>query len=180
MECEKIYGFKNQIDNEGLMFCYSGVISQGVVEEIGEALRYKMEVQSGNSRIIQRVFSIFIEQVQNIMKYSAEKNMLSDEELKSGIVIIGEKNKKFFIESGNLVKNKEKNKLKEKLEKIKNMDKEELKEFYKQQIQKKNSCNSQSAGLGFIQIARRASEPIEYKIEDVDKGHSFFSLKVVI
>ena len=62
------------------------------------------------------------------------------------------------------------------------MDKDELKKYYKKQRREEaKEENSKGAGLGFIEMARRASSPIEYDIlPAAEQGKYFFVVNVVI
>ena len=48
------------------------------------------------------------------------------------------------------------------------MNKEELRALYKEQLRAEPEEGSKGAGLGFMEIARRASKPIEFDFTDVD------------
>ena len=48
------------------------------------------------------------------------------------------------------------------------MSKDELKALYKEQLRAEPEKGSKGAGLGFMEIARRASKPIEFDFTDVD------------
>ena len=86
------------------MFCFSGPTSQSVVEGIGQALKREMELEKVGMTRIHRVFSIFIEQMQNVVNYSLETSTLDDvdddEGLKYGVVIVGRHEGKFYIICG--------------------------------------------------------------------------------
>jgi hypothetical protein len=60
------------------------------------------------------------------------------------------------------------------------MSKDELKVHYKEQLRAEPEEGSKGAGLGFMEIARRASKPIEFDFTEVDADHSFFALKATI
>ena len=59
------------------------------------------------------------------------------------------------------------------------MDRSELKAFYKQQL-RAGRGRQQGGGVGFIEIARRASRPIEFDFMEVDPDFSFFALKASV
>jgi uncharacterized protein DUF6272 len=61
------------------------------------------------------------------------------------------------------------------------MSKDELRALYKEQLPAEPEQGSQKgAGLGFMEIARRATKPIEFDFTDVDRDHAFFALKATI
>lgn len=178
-----LYKLKNQIKQAGLLFCYSGPISQGIIEEVGDTIKSRIIVESSNTTLALKIFSIFIEQSQNIVKYSSDSEMDDAAEknrLKDSIIILGRKEGKYFIGFGNLIENTRKDQLKAKLDNIRKMDKTALKIYYKEQMRRNIDLDSTSMGMGLIEIARNASEPLEYDIRKVNREYSFFSLQVSV
>ena len=55
-----------------------------------------------------------------------------------------------------------------------------LRALYKEQLRGDPEEGSKGAGLGFMEIARRASKPIEFDFTDVDDKHAFFTLKASV
>ena len=53
-------------------------------------------------------------------------------------------------------------------------------EMYKETLKSEPEEGSKGAGVGFIEIARRASKPIEFDFADVDDRFSFFALEAEI
>jgi hypothetical protein len=60
------------------------------------------------------------------------------------------------------------------------MSKDELKALYKEQLRAAPEEGSKGAGLGFMEIARRASKPIEFDFTEIDANYVFFALKATI
>ena len=60
------------------------------------------------------------------------------------------------------------------------MSKDELKALYKEQLRAEPEVGSKGAGLGFTEIARRASKPLEFDFIDLDNNRAFFALKATI
>jgi hypothetical protein len=126
----------------------------------------------------QRIFAIFVEQMQNIMHYSAECDPC-ESDLRSGVVLVSNTKDKFTVICGNKIESRHEEHIKERLQQIQSMDKSELKVLYKDLRRKDPVEGSLGAGLGLVDMARRASEPLEYKFMPLDDKYSFFSIKVV-
>lgn len=182
MTTHQLYAFRQELNQQAILFCYSGPVSQGLIEEIGEVIRRKMEMQETRLAVIQKVFGIFVEQVQNIMNYSAEGEPVESGagELRSGIVVIGREERGFSILCGNLLENREKDALLSSLKQVEGKDKTELKVLYKQRLKAGRLETGKGAGLGLIDVARKASRPLEYRFQEIDERYGFFSSKVTI
>ncbi len=178
----QLYSFYEELKEEGVMFCFCGPTSQSVVEGIGQALKRKMELEEAGMSTIQRVFSIFVEQMQNIVNYSIEQTppeSSDGNELKHGVVVVGRCEGKFYVICGNKVKTDQSEKLLERTRYLQNMNKQELKDYYKQMRRQEPDKDSKGAGLGFIEMFRRASEPLECHVAPIDSETVFFSIKAI-
>ena len=176
MKPEDVQVFREKMVAEGVMFCYSGPVSQGLIEEVGQAVRTKMTAQAESKTIIERIFGIFVEQVQNIMNYSAEKL----DSLRSGIIIVGREARAYFVLCGNVVDDDNRLKIVRTLREIEGKDKHELKSLYKQRMKQTEIQIGKGAGLGLIDIARKASRPLEYCLQEMGTNRSFFASKATI
>jgi hypothetical protein len=184
---QNLYDFKNELNGRGIFFCFSGPVSQDLLVEIGATLKLKMELEEAHNSIALRVFSMVVEQAQNIIHYSAEKcpkeilaGSEKQEELSIGIIAVGYEGEHYFVLCGNRIYNEQVERLNERLSRLEKMDKEELKKFYKEQRKKGPDDKSKGAGLGFIDMAKKASQPIEFAFRKIDEKFSFFSTKTVI
>jgi hypothetical protein len=175
--------FYNRVLENRIIFCFSGPMSQGVLEGIGEALKIKMEEEEADKKIVRKVFSVFVEQMQNVISHSADKIRglpETDVELRCGIVLVGLENNRFFVRSGNCINKDEAEPLSKFLQALQQMDKEELKAYFKQKRREESSEDGKGAGLGFIVTARNATVPLEFDITPLRGDLCFFSLKVII
>lgn len=177
-----VYDLYKDLTNQRIIFCFCGSASQLIVEGIGETLLQRMELEGTDTSIVGKVFQIFVEQMQNIVNYSAERippSANAKEELRVGILIVGREDGSFCVRCGNYIENEQVEYLSTTLRDIQAMDKNQLKALYKER-RKSGPGGSKGAGLGFIDMARKASKPLEFSITPVDETKSFFSLTTII
>lgn len=179
----KIHDFYLNLKDKDIILCYCGPMAHASIEGVAQTLRKNLEYEEVGNLTSQSVFSIFVEQVQNILNYSAERlsnSKLSENELRVGVVVIGHRNSEYFILCGNKVYNRDIAGLKEKIELICHMNKSELKALYKERRRMEAEPGSKGAGLGLIEMARKASLPLEYCFEPIDLEFSFYTVKAVV
>ncbi len=178
---EKLYDFKQMNDKCGVMLCFSGYLSQELMAGIGETLRSKLK-QEEDSSVVLKVFAIFVEHAQNIIRYSAEQLISNNEQqaLGGGILVIGKQDGHYYVSCGNSIQNTKIPDLKEQLLKLQKMTKEELKQYYKEQRRKEVPQDSKGAGLGFIELARKSEKPFEFSFDPINEQFSFFSIKTLL
>jgi len=175
-----LYNYKQGLQEDGIIFSFSGPMSHEIIEGIGSAIRVKIgEGENGDRQAALKVFSIFVEQVENVINYSVEKDF-EESELSFGIVVIGKKDGHFFISGGNKIHTDKVEKLNFNLNKLSNMNKDELKVYYKEKRKAPKEDDSKGAGIGFIEMARKSTKPIEYSFKEIDSVYSFFTIKISI
>lgn len=178
---KKIINLRDYLNELGIILSFTGPFSQGVVEEIGDALTVYMENKENTKNEIFRVFSVFIEQTQNIRNYleTSKDQEYYDRIIGSAIVVIARREDKYLIRSGNLVKRGDISNLQGIMDEILKLDEKELKKTYKKRLKSSYKDGESNAHLGLIDIARKSSS-MEYEIEEVDDQFYFFSMSVLV
>lgn len=175
--------FRTLLLKKKIIFAYCGYVTEPILFGLGEALKKKMSLADADKKTVTSVFSIYVEQVQNIIRYSAETdphNSDNETSLRFGVITIVNENGKFAIDVGNMIKHKDVTRMDDQLSKIAGMDSLELKRAYKAQLKSDPSPDSKGAGLGLLEIARRVSKPLEFDFHKVDDDYTFFALKATI
>ena len=179
----KPFELYTQLQAQGIFFCFAGPLSQGIPEEVGSVLKARLEVGQSDISRINKVFSVFVEQIQNIFSHSNEVLVqgrpTEEAEVRQGLLVVGQEPEGFFVVSGNYIDNENVSEISEQLERLKKMDKEEMKAYFKE-MRRRDREGAKGAGIGFIETARKASEPLDYEITRIDDKRSFFYLKAMV
>jgi hypothetical protein len=183
MLADEMYEFRSYLQERGIIFCYSGYMTEEVLTGIGNAIKKKLELENTEKNISRGLFSIFVEQVQNVIRYSAESvppsGDESSKELRYGVLTVGQKDDVYFVSCGNLIMQPDVERLNTSLTHIHNLDEDGLKALYKETLKGETPEGSKGAGVGFIDIARRARS-FDFDFTKVDDGHSYFCLKAYL
>jgi hypothetical protein len=177
------FRMKTESTQQGILFSFNGFISEAILFALGDALKKKMSADETSLTTMRRVFSVFVEQAQNIIRYSAEtlaQGGPGTPHMGSGLLTVGAQGEHFFVVCGNIMLKKDAEALLARLEQIRGLDAAGIKAFYRERIQEEDEPASKGASLGLIEIARRASEPIEYDFLDIDADTTFYCMKVLI
>lgn len=180
MKVDEFFDYHEEITSNGIFLTFSGPLTYDFMVKLGDILKSKMSLFNVDKNLALKIFSLVIEQSQNIIFYSAEKLPLAKIDNGVGTITVGFQDGHYFVFCGNPISNTKVEKLRNKLETIQKMDSEELKAYYKEQRRKERDEDSKGAGLGFIEIARKASQAIEFAFRRLDENNSFFTLKSVI
>lgn len=184
MLAKSMYEFRNMLHEQDIIFCYSGYVTEPVVTGIGEALKRKLQLEDTDTTTMRNVFGIFIEQMQNVVRYSAElegeESDVNKTEIRYGILSIGMDKGKIFVSCGNKIRRDDVERVGSRLTELQNTNKAGLKDMYKKKLREPTEATSKGAGLGFIEIARRASEIIDFDFLELDDDYAFFCLKAYV
>lgn len=173
---------KTLIEDTKVIFCYNGYLSQGIIVAVSSMIKGKLTASSTNMGVSQKVLYMFVEQAQNITRYSADQLHDDDDAVgvRYGSIAVGIENEKFYIMCSNRIEKDKVDSLREKLEAIAAMNSDELKALYKEKIRNDADDGSKGASIGFIEMARKSTEPIEFSFTPVNDDYDCFTLKVMI
>lgn len=168
----------------GIILSFGGDISESVLFSLGEVLKLRMMQGETDATIAKRVFSVFVEQAQNIIRYSADKlpqaGAASGGMISAGMIVVGVERERFFVACGNEVPKTDVPILRERLDLIASMSSDELKRFYREKLRQPPDEGSLGGSIGLIEIARRSSAPVEFNFHDLGGERSMFCLKAYI
>jgi hypothetical protein len=172
-----IYDLHRTMMAEKLILVYQGEFTQESTKSILAMAERNLDTTGEDSSIRRKVFNVMVEALQNIVKHSDE---LIDGEIRShaAIFLIGRDEKRYSIMAGNPIRKNNIGRLNAALEKINALDKDGLKDLYKEIIKNTTISEKGGAGLGFVDMARKSGEKLEYQFPDMNSEYAFFCLKV--
>ena len=175
-----LYELRAKLTNEEVLICFAGPFSHSIIEELGMAVKRYLEAEQVTKSSLMNVFAVFVEQTQNVKNYAERRAAeLPAGGLNSAIVVIGRSGDRYVVSSGNVVVRTDIAPVLEQLEQLRNLDRVGLKGLYKEQL-RRGAEPGHGAGLGLIDMARSASEPLQASLQEIDDRFCFFSLRAVI
>ena len=180
--CEQELQIKFKVDDE-ILFEFNGTITQEKVVEVAKGVEKKLIEAKVDSSIVRNIFEVIVEIMQNILSYSCDSVDRGNNTYESrGKILIthNTKTNEYLISSCNLIEAFKKDKITENINQLAPLNKDELKQLYKETRRSRKSKHSRGAGLGFIEMARKASKPISADFKEVSDNQLLFTLKVTI
>ncbi|MCE5346994.1 MAG: SiaB family protein kinase [Bacteroidales bacterium] len=155
---------------------WSGHISPDVGKEVLSFTETNLAEDDINIR--KRVFSILVEMLENVAKFSTGRE--PEELLGMPVAIIKMENKTYSLTTGNLILNKNIEHLKEKIDTINRYDIDGLKELFKVTLSGQTISSESTGNMGLIDMAKKAGNKLIYKFETIDDTYSYFTLTVKV
>ena len=181
-----LYQYNQMLMDNHISVIYSGPIWTGGIDGMAEMLQRRLDFDDISFNASQCVFSVFVEQMNNMLMYSAEKEYFERSDnsytaVSKGLFVLGIRDKTYFIQTGNVVTDSSAEFLKNRIDHLNTLDKKEMRQYFKERAKADNdNPESKGAGLGLIEIARRATSRIEYEFTPYGDGLSYFSMHVTI
>jgi hypothetical protein len=168
-----------------LLFYHKGYFSHSIVAAMSEVVKLQLEVAGLSGPTRRRIFSSFIELSQNIVQYSCDalgEDGGRESAVREGAMCISVEGENHLMVCINPIATVAVNDLREKLEPLRTMSIEEIKQAYKMSLRAETPEGSKGAGLGFLTMARDASAPLEFAFHprDDDPQTTLFCLKTII
>lgn len=167
---EDTVGLHAFMQNRKTLFCYSGPLTEDLLTQISQPVRVQLSDKETEETVSKRVFGVFIEQAQNIIRYSEQKTRTTGESV--GTIAISLSDGGFLIEAVNRIDASQRDVLESSLMEISLKDQKELREMYRRRLKEGPPEGSKGAGLGFIDMARRVKK-FEYELHESENGPLF-------
>jgi len=174
-----LLSLKEDFSRTGILITFNGPFTHSIIEEIGNATKSYLEGAQLGAGIITDVFAVYIEQTQNVRNYIVDRR-LADCGRDGGIVVIQRSPGFYVVSSGNGILKSDVAELSRRLDEVRTLDKDGLKRRYKEQLRKDRAPDARGVGVGIIDMARRACEPLEYRFQPLDEEFDFFTLTVTV
>lgn len=176
---EFVYSFNESMESKNVKLVYKGEITHQVTKAFTSITETNMMVEEEPNSVQKKVFHVIVEFLQNISKHADYMGDESHEE-GSGVFLLCKDDENYVITTGNILMKHKEAAIGEVLDKINSLDKEGLKALYKQQIKEGRLSDKGGAGLGFIDIAKKTGNPLDYKFVPLNDEFSFFIISSTI
>lgn len=198
--------FQANAQDCGVLFYYAGEFTPAVVAAAADSLKQRLATEDASGPAKRKLFSTFVEMAHNILHYAvppgddAPQTAAADAPAApapKGAIGVGkdlpadvqasEAPAQYWIVCSNAVDAAHVPRLTDKLDALRAMSLEEIKQSYREQLRNPDHSTtdtlSKGAGLGLLTIARDASAPLEYSFApspDTEGRTALFHVKARI
>ncbi len=172
--------YYTEVSRGDIVLAYKGSITSDLINDILEAVEKKLEDAREESKLRKKMYNILVESLQNLFHHIEEYHTGITEDLdpKFGVLVIQRENGNYRVITGNFVNRRKVKLLKEKIDKINSLTKDELKDMYKFILNHQKVTQKGGGGLGLVDIARKSGKKLEYDFQTYNDDYSFFSLTI--
>lgn len=170
-------------DEEKVLLEFSGNISSEKINELlNQAEKLLYEDKTISLKIAKRVYNILVEGLQNLYHHTDEQDpfLVSQYGEKYVNVRVTQQGESTILYFGNFVNKKQKKILVERINKIKSLTLEELKQEYKYILSHRQLSAKGGGGMGFYDMAKKANGNIAAEFTPLPNFLYFYTLKIIV
>jgi hypothetical protein len=175
-----IFKYHLSIEKYHIHIIYEGQIDETITAAFISLAEKNMNKKEEGSKLIRKVYHIMVEFLQNMHKHADNPDKYDSLYNNRGIFLMASKDDGYVVLSGNYVLKSKIPDLQDLLMKVNFMGAKEVKDYYQRKILNEGLSAKGGAGLGLVDIIRRAESKLEYRFENIDEKYSFFILKTYI
>ena len=145
---------------DSVYLSYYGEIDNAIIASLGIELRRRFSKQP---TLFRKLFGVYMELVQNIGYYAAIPKAARLPE-PTGLVLLTDEGDHFELSSGNFMRTASISKLRNKCDYINGLNRDELRKYRAEIVDKPTEEGSKGAGVGLVKIALMADAPLEMDV----------------
>lgn len=177
--------FYHDMESDNISLIYEGEVTQDITKAFATLAEKNMEKFYEDVKVRRKVYHVMIECLQNISKHADDDSSVASDKLedglsKNGVFAVGTQGNHWVVTSGNVIQEDKEESIKALIDEVNSLDKEGLRALYKEKIKASKISEKGGAGLGFVDIAKKTGNKLEYHFKDVGNGRKFFLLKIKI
>jgi len=170
----------NKNSTDDILFLFKGEVTGSLIADSLDTIEDKLESASNKAR--KKIYNILVECMQNLFHHSSilPSDGSTSEQGKYGVCILAKNSAGYHIITGNFVKEAQKEFLTKHLNHINTLNKDELKDLYKEILDNQQFSAKGGGGLGMVDISRKSGNKLVFKFHNYKQGYYFFSLDINI
>lgn len=183
MESQVIQDFTDEMSKAELLVDFHGEVSEGQISEILGDVEKKLEETEEDFKKQRKVYNILVETLQNLYHHTdsfGSDELNGGEKKKTASFVLGRKDGEYNILAANYIESDNIAPLRARLDKINSLDKEGLRDYYKEVLDNGQYSVHGGGGLGMIDIARKSRNRLDYEFAEVTDDVGLYILKIKV
>lgn len=182
MLLDDLRNLRKTVASERILFCYRGEITQELMVFFLRIVDKKLINFKENPLIRRRILNIMIESLQNAVKHARDWYQENDdmEPDNEAIFMLFRREDKYLLINGNAVKNDVKPFIERKIENINSLSSDKQRKLFRNIIKYGVYGSKGGAGLGFVDMARKSGDLINFDFEEINENYSYFTYLITL
>ncbi len=172
----------DELSKGDVVIAYKGSITSDLINDVLDAVEKKLDDVNEEGKTRKKIYNVLVESLQNLYHHIEETHEGIEEDLdpKFGVLVITRNGGEYSVTTGNFINSSKIKYLKEKIDKINSLNKDELKDMYKFILNHQKLSAKGGGGLGLVDIARKTGSKLNYSFFNYNDNYYFFNLEIKI
>jgi len=183
MSFDLLQWYKKNTDGK-ILYSFLGSVSEDIITSVLEKIEEVLNDTDTDIKTFKKIYHISVEALQNLYHHSDSPNR-NGNRIENNIVFIlkkenGKTNDKFNILTGNFINKSNTRLLKERIDQLNFLSKDEIRTLYKLILNNNEFSEKGGGGLGMIDLVKRSGNSLSYNFYNFDSDYIFFTLRIAI
>lgn len=166
-----------KLHQEEVVLAYKGRIAPEILRSVLRTTESNLSATGEKVPVRKKIFNILVELVQNLLKHV---DMEAEGERANSTLMVIKEHGNYIISTGNYIHKSASVNIVNKIQELNKMSKEEIRQYFMDNMEKNELSSKGGAGLGLIDIVRKSGEKLEYFIETIDDSTDYLILQIKV
>lgn len=166
--------YKDMYDNN-IIFGYRGLVTSDLVTSVLDIMEERLEEDGQSKKLSKKVFNVMVECMTNV--YADEEKTQQEGYDSQALLLVKRVNNSYRVVTGNQVTTNSVTELKNMIDRINNMNYDELKTYYQEILGLEEPITTGLTSLAIIDLARKSKNKLTYNFKYENKFFTFFTLE---
>ncbi len=157
-----------------------GEIDDAQTSHILNDVEQRLKHLNPQPKTLKKTLNIIIEVAQNLYHHGIVPNDFNNKYTNLGVIIVSKQENGYKIVTGNFVKSSDVAHIKRRIEQVNALSQKETKELFRNTLNNDTFSSKGGGGLGFMDIARKSKNKLNFQFYDYKEGYLFFTLDITI
>jgi hypothetical protein len=159
-----------------ILLSHFGEFNQVKIDHLLRLTESAILEQGDKRQVMKRVYSVLVEILQNMAIHATRDR---DNHM-NGYIILTREDSNYVVESGNLVMAEACESIAHRINELNTLDSAQLRKAYVDTLCNEEFTDKGGAGLGMLTVAKRAKQPILFRIDTLDIPLAYLHMTVVL
>ncbi len=185
MSFDLLKWYKESTEGE-VLYSFLGSITEDIITSVLDKIELALNEQETDTKTFKKIYHISVEALQNLFHHSDSPDK-SGNAIENNVVFILKTNEnpknpnyRFSILTGNFINKSNTRMLKERIDQLNFLNKDEIKTLYKLILNNDEFSEKGGGGLGMIDLVKRSGNNLSYNFYNFDSNFIFFTLRIAI
>lgn len=170
--------YKKELEEHEVLVFHEGILNLSLLNELLVQIEKQLESYDVLLKIERKLYNLSVECLQNIFHHKIDTEK---ETYQRALFTLSKKDQTYWIRSGNFIPSDRKQEIAKRLDHVNSLNRADIVAEYRSILNNGIISEKGGSGLGFLDMARKSRQNLDYSFHKVDRFYFFvLTLKVTL